>query len=279
MAYTFTNGNTLTLALAREPGRATWITRRDYAFNNTTLYWHRTAYDAEGRPTETEDSLTATRQWLYNRRSELVGTAGTQAHPYDYAYSYDSAGNRLTASDGSGAIPYTSNELNQYTSLYLRGETLLYDADGNLTQDNSRDFAYSYDDENRLVSVTPANPVYGSRAIENVYDHRSRRIKKIVRHYDGSGMGWNDESTHVFVWDGWNIVFEQITFADNTTRTVEYFWGNDLSGSEQGAGGVGGLLATRIDGVFYVPVYGSNGNIMIYVGENGSIAAQYEYDP
>ena len=142
-----------------------------------------------------------------------------------------------------------------------------------------RDFAYSYDDENRLVSVTPANPVYGSRAIENVYDHRSRRIKKIVRHYDGSGMGWNVESTHVFVWDGWNIVLGQITFADNTTRTIEYFWGNDLSGSEQSAGGVGCLLATRIDGVFYVPVYGSNGNIMMYVGGNGWIAAQYDYDP
>lgn len=140
-----------------------------------------------------------------------------------------------------------------------------------------RDFAYSYDDENRLVSVTPANPVYGSRAIENGYDHRSRSIRKVVKSYDGSS--WNVTETRLFVWDGWNIVFEQITFSDNTTRTVEYFWGNDLSGSEQGAGGVGGLLVTRIDGVFYIPVYGANGNIMMYVSESGSIAAQYDYDP
>ena len=67
MTYTFPNGNVMTLALTREPGRATWIKRRDYAFNDNELYWRRTAYDAEGRPTETEDSLTATRQWLYNK--------------------------------------------------------------------------------------------------------------------------------------------------------------------------------------------------------------------
>ncbi len=123
-------------------------------------------FESSVRFQTTADSLTATMQWLYNRRSELVGATGTQTHPYDYVYSYDSIGNRLTVSDGPGTIPYTANELNQYTSLYLRGETLLYDADGNLTQDNSCDFAYSYDDENRLVSVTPTNPVYGSRAIE-----------------------------------------------------------------------------------------------------------------
>ena len=245
------------------------------------------------RPVLTADSFTATRQWLYNRRSELVGATGTQTYPYDYAYSYDSIGNRLTSSDDFGTATYAANSLNQYTAVNRaidQSEQLVfrsfseggsnnftYDADGNLTQDDR--FSYAYDDENRLVSVTPTNPVYGSRAIENVYDHRSRRIKKIVRHYDGSGMGWNVESTHVFVWDGWNIVIEQTTFADSTTRTIEYFWGNDVSGSEQGAGGVGGLLATRIDGVFYVPVYGGNGNIMMYVAGNGWIAAQYDYDP
>lgn len=106
------SGNTLTLALAREPGRVTWITRRDYAFNGSPLYWHRTTYDAEGRPTETEDSLSSTRLWIYNRRSELVGATGTQAHPFDYAYSYDSIGNRLTSSDNFGSATYAANGRN-----------------------------------------------------------------------------------------------------------------------------------------------------------------------
>ena len=63
-------------------------------------------------PTFTIDSLAATRQWLYNRRSELVGASGTQAYPYDYAYSYDSVGNRLTSSDDSGTATYAANGRN-----------------------------------------------------------------------------------------------------------------------------------------------------------------------
>ena len=44
-------------------------------------------------------------------------------------------------------------------------------------------------------------------------------------------------------------------------------------------GGVEGLLAVSVDGVFYIPCYDHNGNIILYVSEAGSIAAQYTYDP
>ena len=109
------------------------------------------------------------------------------------------------------------------------------------------------------------------------YDHRYRRIRKIVRRYDDSG--WQPHETHTFVWDDMNIVLERITFADGATRTCEYFWGSDLSGTEQGAGGVGGLLAVSIDGAFFIPCYDHNGNIVCYVSETGAIAGQYVYDP
>ena len=36
-------------------------------------------------------------------------------------------------------------------------------------------------------------------------------------------------------------------FANGTTRTIEYFWGADKSGTEQGAGGVEGLLAVSVE--------------------------------
>ena len=65
----------------------------------------------------------------------------------------------------------------------------------------------------------------------------------------------------------------------STTRTVEYFWGNDLSGTEQGAGGVGGLVAVSVDGAFFIPCYDHNGNVVCYVSESGAIAAQYVYAP
>ena len=63
--------------------------------------------------------------------------------------------------------------------------------------------------------------------------------------------------------------------------TNMYIWGLDLSGSIQGAGGVGGLL-TR-----YVPVSNAldyvfcdaNGNVTELVNTNGDVDAHYEYDP
>ena len=56
----------------------------------------------------------------------------------------------------------------------------------------------------------------------------------------------------------------------------------DLSGSIQGAGGVGGLLAVRVHGTgaaTYYPTYDGNGNISEYLNTSGVIKAHYEYDP
>ena len=57
-----------------------------------------------------------------------------------------------------------------------------------------------------------------------------------------------------------------------------YVWGADLSGSMQGAGGVGGLLAVKRNGVWYAPLYDANGNVTAYVSESGEVVAEYEYD-
>ncbi|MCX8156727.1 MAG: RHS repeat-associated core domain-containing protein [Verrucomicrobiae bacterium] len=63
-----------------------------------------------------------------------------------------------------------------------------------------------------------------------------------------------------------------------------HVWGADLSGSLQGAGGVGGLLMTFIingpNAGVYFPVYDGNGNVMGYVrGADGLLVVQYEYGP
>jgi hypothetical protein len=58
-----------------------------------------------------------------------------------------------------------------------------------------------------------------------------------------------------------------------------YAWGVDLSGTETGAGGVGGLLwvNSAASGVHYC-VYDGNGNVMALVSAtNGTATAQYEY--
>ena len=69
------------------------------------------------------------------------------------------------------------------------------------------------------------------------------------------------------------------------TPEIDYgaFWmeglGLDLSGSLQGAGGIGGLLSeTRSDGTYFAFADG-NGNVSEYLDTNGTVQAHYEYDP
>ena len=229
------------------------------------------------------------REWLYNNRSELAAASiGTNL----YGYSYDTIGNRLWSAANVATNEYAANALNQYTSVGGSAPdapqtTFIYDADGNMTRDGR--FLYSYDAENRLRSITARSATNGSLRVLNAYDHRNRRIRKTLQQLNLSVAQppalpveireWQTLETHTFVWDGNNIVLEKVDFADGTTRTFEYFWGMDKSGTEQGAGGVEGLLAVSMDGAFYIPCYDHNGNIVLYVSETGGIAAQYTYDP
>ena len=58
----------------------------------------------------------------------------------------------------------------------------------------------------------------------------------------------------------------------------EGFQTKDLSGSLQGAGGVGGLLAVRTGEGSYYPAYDNNGNIVSYTDDSGAVVASYAYD-
>ncbi len=60
--------------------------------------------------------------------------------------------------------------------------------------------------------------------------------------------------------------------------TDTYLWGEDVSGSMQGAGGVGGLLAVTDSSGTYYPVYDGNSNIRAYTDASGAVVAEYEYD-
>jgi RHS repeat-associated protein len=75
------------------------------------------------------------------------------------------------------------------------------------------------------------------------------------------------------------------------TLEKTYTWGMDLSGTMQGAGGVGGLLAANeiqfveVDGETvmqttpYYPTFDGNGNVSEYLDDSGDVVAHYEYDP
>ncbi len=167
---------------------------------------------------------------------------------------------------------YKSNPLNQYTNIACSvgsmSQSPQYDSDGNLTNYNG--WTYSWNGENRLIMASNGNTV-----VTFAYDYMGRRFRKIV--HDGTTA-----TTNYYVYDGWNLI-QELTYSQTHTLTNYYTWGLDLSGSLQGAGGIGGLLSCSSRSASgtetYYPVADGNGNITEYVTTNGTIAAHYEYNP
>jgi hypothetical protein len=151
-----------------------------------------------------------------------------------------------------------------------------YDADGNLTSDGR--WTYTWDRENRLVSMQGLSgiPTGAKLKLDFLYDYQGRRIQKMVSTNNGSA--YFAQSTNRFVYDGWNLV-AMVNPASSVLQS--FVWGLDLSGSQQGAGGVGGLLEINdsLNGVCF-PAYDGNRNAAgLTKGTDGSISAQYEYGP
>jgi len=96
----------------------------------------------------------------------------------DVAYNYDALGNRISEISYGKKTNYTTNSLNQYTT--VAGIPYSYDANGNLTSDGNWIFAYDF--ENRLINATRQNRSFeqGSITANYSYDPFGRRIRKIV---------------------------------------------------------------------------------------------------
>lgn len=121
-------------------------------------------------------------------------------------------------------------------------EVFNYDDDGNLLTDGR--FNYTWDCENRLIGAETRTGLSSSVPrvqLAFTYDYMSRRVSKTV--YEWISGSWSLKQSSRFLYDGWNLVSEVCAATGKGTVTDYYVWGLDLSGSLQGAGGVGGLLA------------------------------------
>ena len=201
----------------------------------------------------------------YNERSEVVFSRRDAENAED-SYSYDNIGNLLKYSFSTITNFYAANNLNQYTSILcdsvsLREINPQYDIDGNLISDNT--YSFTYDSHNRLKTVSSN----GVLLVTNYYDAKSRRVKKVTQN-----------ATTTFFYDNWNLIEERVAYTNGTTSIIKYYWGKDLSGTLQGAGGVGGLLYLTRDDAIYIPCYDNNGNVTKYIDSNGNIVASYTYD-
>jgi RHS repeat-associated protein len=121
-----------------------------------------------------------------------------------------------------------------------------------------------WDGENRLIQAQ----VTGGATVTFIYDSQSRRIAETV-----------GTVTKITVFDGWNPIAEYSISNNQYSIFKSFTWGMDLSGTLQGAGGVGGLLAVTDSTGTYYPTYDGNGNVSEYLDSTGAVVAHYEYDP
>jgi RHS repeat-associated protein len=158
-----------------------------------------------------------------------------------------------------------------------------YDANGNLTNAvglaNSTNLVLEYDDENQLIRVTATN------AWRSEFTYDGKFLVRVRKEYKRSGTTWLLTGETRYVYDGMLVVQER---DGNNTPILTYTRGNDLSGTMEGAGGIGGLLALTENSTLNSgssqpasAIYHSdgNGNITALVATNQQIVARYAYDP
>jgi RHS repeat-associated protein len=190
---------------------------------------------------------------------------------------------RAGAAPANGLNTYTAQATNKYSgnsaqssqSAYLPATVVYaYDANGNLRSDGLRNFQYDY--ENQLTNVF----VPGQWQSTFVYDGLGRRRIRFEQVWNGAMFVTNQ--TVRYVYDGRLVLQER---DGNNNPQVTYTRGLDLSGTREGAGGIGGLLARTANPQLpastahaYYSCDGS-GNVTCLIDSNNTVVASYRYDP
>ena len=211
----------------------------------------------------------------------LVTVSRRKSATYDdnlgQAYTYDPAGNRNSSLAFGQSTSYIANNVNAYTVISGGGfqpPSPTYDAKGNtlsLPRANGTTHGLTWDSQDRLRTVTPS----GSTAHSMVYDPLIRLVWS--RRPDGA----NPPLDEIWSWSSWTLLAREVFQSSTLVETYRYTWGPDLSGSLEGAGGVGGLLAIeRAEGnsstwqIRYAHS-DSNGNVLAL----STASARYRYRP
>ncbi len=206
--------------------------------------------------------------------------ADSTVNTEDRGYLYDAAWNLNQRTNNGTTTTFAVDVKNQLTS--VGGSGCVYDNNGNLTSSSGGSYTYAYDAENRLINWSY---VYENTAQTHfVYDGLGR-LRKRVEYTWNSTNGWVVSSDTRYVYDGMRVIQERN--GANNTPTVSYTRGGDLSGTFEGAGGIGGLLA-RSHGYSSGSWSGhnfyhadGNGNVTMLIDNAGTpnVTATYRYDP
>jgi len=277
--YTYDNIGQLTAAIGKESGGSTSRLNEQFSY----------AYDPSHNLTNrTENALVES--FVPNNLNFLTslassGTATVSGSAVSGSVDHVRVGTNIVAlyGDGTYAVPNQVIQTN-YSVLALEGSsyysrtnvtlysvagTPQYDGNGNLTHDGGR--TYEYDMEMRLAFVA-----YGTGSSQYIYDGLSRRRQR--DDYDTNDTLIAQTS---YAYDGMNVIQE----SDRTATYQAYYTrGTDISGTVNGAGGIGGLLSrtdTQHLGVTNTTYYHSDagGNVTYIVDGSNAMKAKYLYDP
>jgi RHS repeat-associated protein len=245
--------------------------------NNGTIDSYVYAYNPASQRTNLARADASTVAFSYDNIGQLKA-ADSSVATEDRGYFYDSAWNLNYRTNNGALTTHLLDVKNQLTNATGAGN-LTYDSNGNLTGVGGWKF-FTYDDENRLVRMETYSGGDPTGMTEWVYDGLGRLRQRLEYGYSFPSYYLTDDVR--FVYDGWRVIQERNSIG---TPLARYTRGRDLSGSLEGAGGIGGLLA-RSHGYasgeatahnFYFA--DGNGNVVRMVSTNQAVVASYRYDP
>jgi RHS repeat-associated protein len=183
-------------------------------------------------------------------------------------------GYNATAKDTNGRTASHS----VFVTFMANFPTNYYDLNGNLIYDGLKSF--EYDDENQLIRITRTN----NWKSEFAYDGKMRRRVRQEYVWSSGSSSWVLSNEVRYVYDGNLVIQERNSW---NLPQVTYTRGKDLSGSLEGAGGIGGLLARTdsltlsagLSGAHAYYVADGNGNVTMLISTQQLAVAKYQYDP
>jgi YD repeat-containing protein len=226
-------------------GRLTNTTLRQSG--GTVLNQHGYTYNLASQRTRITRTDGSYVDYTYDPLGEVVKALGSGGESTEnLGYKYDPAWNLNARTNSGYTTAFNVDVLNQLTT--VSNLSCTYDANGNLTArvydgNGPKTYAYGYDDENQLASA--ATDTYytetGSRwKSEYTYDGRQRLRRRMDYTWNPYTSQWGLSVDTRYVYAG-NLVIQERNASN--VPTVSYVRGTDLSGTFEGAGGIGGLLA------------------------------------